>query len=256
MSWRRTGSRRGWRRDGRSSRSQGRWGSTPRRSAYWVKRARPALAARRAPRRGAAASIARRSQQLVERGLSVRADRAARSVGARPRFGTGCKQYGLSDVTTTRSRRPLRPAEVAARAARTARRTGVRPLRRGRALPLPALSAGAGYRPPARDQGDPRRGGGRALCRLRLRRDTPARCSSITVDPTTKRFASRPERGRALARASRARRPRKCVLLCANCHAEVEAGVTAATRVPVAGCSCVAQWTTFRGSSIGRAIGC
>ena len=48
------------------------------------------------------------------------------------------------------------------------------------------------------------------------------------VDPSSKQFAlSREGVTRSLARARA--EARKCVLLCANCHAEVEAGVTSAT---------------------------
>ena len=38
----------------------------------------------------------------------------------------------------------------------------------------------------------------------------------------------------------------KCVLLCANCHAEVEAGVTSVDTMA----------ESIRGSTIGRALGC
>ncbi len=55
---------------------------------------------------------------------------------------------------------------------------------------------------------------------------------------------------------------RKCVLLCSNCHAEVEAGVAAlplhlAERTQIAlGLMSLDRYTTIRGNSIGRVFGC
>lgn len=44
------------------------------------------------------------------------------------------------------------------------------------------------------------------------------------VDPTKKAFDVNPSTGKALARYLD--EARKCVLVCANCHVEIEAGVT------------------------------
>ena len=44
------------------------------------------------------------------------------------------------------------------------------------------------------------------------------------VDPTAKLFEVNPSSGKALERYLD--EARKCVLVCANCHAEIEAGLT------------------------------
>ena len=55
-----------------------------------------------------------------------------------------------------------------------------------------------------------------------------SRCPSALhfhhVDPTTKSFDVNPSSGKALAKYME--EARKCVLVCANCHVEIEAGVT------------------------------
>jgi hypothetical protein len=69
--------------------------------------------------------------------------------------------------------------------------------------------------------------GGR--CRLCGYDRSPAALVFHHVDPTTKRFGlARGGMTRSLARARE--EARKCLLLCANCHAEVEAGVTTLPR--------------------------
>jgi hypothetical protein len=54
------------------------------------------------------------------------------------------------------------------------------------------------------------------------------RCSSALqfhhVDPATKSFDVNPSSGKALAKYLE--EARKCVLVCATCHVEIEAGVT------------------------------
>jgi transposase-like protein len=75
------------------------------------------------------------------------------------------------------------------------------------------------------------------------------------LDPSTKLFEVS---GRGVTRSlERAREEaRKCVLLCANCHAEVESG---SSRLPVPSpgvASPAGSATAVGGSSIGRAFGC
>ena len=45
------------------------------------------------------------------------------------------------------------------------------------------------------------------------------------LDPSTKRFAGQPCAGLTGSLQAMREEARKCVLLCANCHAEVEAGL-------------------------------
>ena len=75
------------------------------------------------------------------------------------------------------------------------------------------------------------------------------------LDPVSKWFAlSRRGATRSLAEARA--EAAKCVLLCANCHAEVETAARARTdAVRAGGLSCLAH-ATVRGSSIGRAFDC
>ncbi len=46
------------------------------------------------------------------------------------------------------------------------------------------------------------------------------------LDPSEKLFAIEPRGGDPVIRRGCAAEARKCILLCANCHAEVEAGLT------------------------------
>ena len=94
-----------------------------------------------------------------------------------------------------------------------------------------------------------RRGRGRVLPPVRLRPVRSRRCNSTTWILPQRRSQS-PPGGDAFARKARAE-ARKCVLLCANCHAKVEAGVAASRhscRSPVAPWwpSGVAQWQSIR----------
>ena len=99
-----------------------------------------------------------------------------------------------------------------------------------------------------------REAGGRCVL-LRLRRAASARCTSITS--TRRRRASRlSRRGVDRARSTAARaEAAKCVLLCANCHADVETAALRLELTPVGagGLSCLAQ-LTVRGSSIRQSI--
>ena len=97
-----------------------------------------------------------------------------------------------------------------------------------------ASAAGAAgseaVRPPAaRGQAHARRGGRRLAADLRLRPLRSARCSSITS--TRRRRRSPCPRG-GVARSLETARAEaaKCVLVCANCHAEIEAGLATIAR--------------------------
>ena len=68
--------------------------------------------------------------------------------------------------------------------------------------------------------------GWRVVHAVRLRPVHRAALEFHHVDPAEKRFALSARGGHAVARALRAE-ARKCVLLCSNCHAEVESGVVA-----------------------------
>ncbi len=73
------------------------------------------------------------------------------------------------------------------------------------------------------------------------------------VDPAAKAFAIA-DRGVARSLERALAEARKCVLLCANCHAEVEAGIaTMPTSAPAAD---IAGGTPIGGNSIGRMLGC
>src|SRR4051794_29863683 len=72
------------------------------------------------------------------------------------------------------------------------------------------------------------------------------------VDRGRKRFALS-ERGVTRALREAREEAARCVLLCANCHAEVEAG---AAQLPFMGAATVRARAAVRGSSIGRAFGC
>jgi hypothetical protein len=66
------------------------------------------------------------------------------------------------------------------------------------------------------------------------------------VDPAGKSFGLG-QRGHSRPLARSREEAQKCLLLCANCHAEVEAGVATLSPLPL---------RTIRGSSIGRAARC
>lgn len=61
------------------------------------------------------------------------------------------------------------------------------------------------------------------LCGVRVQ-PLRERASVHHVDPAAKSFEVNPSTGKALARYLE--EAKKCVLVCANCHAEIEAGVT------------------------------
>jgi hypothetical protein len=91
------------------------------------------------------------------------------------------------------------------------------------ALPLRALQLRVRGRATTSHQGDPRAGSGRQLPHLRLRAVLGA-LQFHHIDPTRKSFSlGREGVTRSLAKARE--EARKCVLLCANCHAMVEAGL-------------------------------
>jgi DNA-directed RNA polymerase subunit RPC12/RpoP len=78
------------------------------------------------------------------------------------------------------------------------------------------------------------------------------------LDPETKTFGLA-EGGLARSLADARAEAAKCILLCANCHAEVEAGITAlpSAKATLEAADSFARLTAaFPGSSIGRANGC
>ena len=189
------------------------------------RQARPRVAARRAPRR------ARRRSPASARGLARGA--ACRSARWRARLGRELRRPSGTGW-------PVRPHDAARPAAggdSAARRRG----RRVEAhVPGPRLDAFVRYAARTafrcrrcrteRVDGAPRARSRRSSWRrpaaaagsaatTALRR----RCSSTTSIRRTKAFALA-ARGMRARWSAAARRRAKCVLLCANCHAEVEAG--------------------------------
>ena len=196
-------------------------GKHPSTVGYWVKkhglRSQHAPQARRS-RRGRA----RDASELVERGLSVR------QIGEEIGLGFASvrhwlAKYGLRTDPLHYSRRDAEKPPSVPRECPRHGWTDYVPLRPARLLSLPEVRDGAGCRSAAADQGDPRRRSRRALPRLRLRhlhRRPPV------PPPGSERQAvhGQPRRHDRIARFH-AEEARKCVLLCANCHAEVEAGL-------------------------------
>ena len=234
-------------------------GKHPSTVGYWVNKHGLIVAPRATPRRPRRRSTARRSRRCS----SSRARRSAQIADAagpqlRDACGTGSRSYGLDDAAGARTRAETAPKPqretVAATARCTAGRSFVRTGADGR-FRCRLCHSGA-VRPRRReDQGIlvAEAGGGCALCGYRPR--TSARLQFHHLDPREKAFALS---GRGVTRSLAAARAEaaKCVLLCANCHAEVEAG---SLLVPV---SCrysgaaPPRGTPIRGSSIGRAFGC
>ena len=222
VSWTRTGSRPNWPPAARSSRSRGRWGSTRRRSATRSKKhgLQSAHAAKHAARGGVSRETLRRT-------------RRARHVGAPDRRGARAELRGrpvLAGEVRAQDRAPpllaARRREDARRCSASARRTAGRSTSVGRPwlLPLSRVHDRAGRRVPAPGQGAAwsRRRAAAACCAATT--PTPAHCSSTTSIRRQKRFAL--SHGGLTGPLEQVREEaRKCVLLCGNCHAEVEAGL-------------------------------
>ena len=179
-------------------------------------------AAQHAARGGIDARGARRARRA--RAVHAR-DRRASSASARPRCATGSRRHGL------RTRAPARQCAGAP----TGRRSGHSHAARLTAATrfVAATAATALPRVPACRRRSPRaaarsrRGSSRrpavaACCAATTA--ASARCSS-TISTRREGVQPRPAEGSPGRSTRRARRRAKCVLLCANCHAEVEGGV-------------------------------
>ena len=225
VSWTRTGSRPNWPPAARSSRSRERWGSTRRQSATGSKKhgLKSTHAAKHAAR--AAASAARRSSSSWS--AACRCARSARSSGC----SFAAVQYWLDEVQpqdrappllarATRRRRPSTLRECATHGWTVYVRSGAR----GLSTAVPHVRWG----------GSPRTG---AASSEILVEEAGGRCAaSAATTPTSARSSStistRRQKRFRLARGGLTRpleqvreEARKCVLLCGNCHAEVEAGL-------------------------------
>ena len=166
-------------------------------------------------------------QAMLVAGLTVRA--MAASLGLS--YTTVRYWLGRHGLRTPRGRRLAETAP--ARRDDSTRRGDVRRARRRR--PHPSAGATASAAPNAAGMPSPRAAGGvkqvlggggrRRLLPLRLRALASVRCTSIT---STRRRRRSPSRASGVTRSLTAARAEatKCVLLCANCHAEVEAGIT------------------------------
>src|SRR4051794_14166406 len=80
-----------------------------------------------------------------------------------------------------------------------------------------------GHAPTPEDQADPHRRSGRIVPRVRLRPVCVFSLHFHHVDPATKSFAVTTARGKSLAAFRE--EAKKCVLVCANCHGEIESGL-------------------------------
>jgi len=209
-------------------------GRSPSTVAYWV--AKHGLASAHAPRHAARGGIARESlEPLVEAGMPIRA--IADQLGVS--YTTVRHWLKRYELTTPRARRLADTADARATGADTCQ--GLCP-QHGR-VTLVRRGPGAFGCPRCRSEAVDRRrremkrilvaeaGGACVLCGYS---GTPAALHFHHVDPTTKSFGvgyTGVTRSLAAARAEAA----KCVLLCARCHAEVEAGVKRLTCRPMTG---------------------
>lgn len=165
-----------------------------------------------------------------DRTRSPRAARRGRPLDPRHRRRAGAQRYGgpplaqevrpQDPAVTIRSRRQRVVGDARMRSARL---DGVRADRARRSVPLRPLQRRGGRRTEAPREGDARRRVRRRVPALRLR---PLRRRAPVPSPRSGRKAvpARRTRAHAVARGA-ASGARKCVLLCANCHAMVEAGV-------------------------------
>ena len=196
-------------------------GKHPSTVAYWVKK----HGLRRARR--AACGAGRRDARGAPRA------RGARHVGSPDRVGdraelrrdsvlaarsTSSKPSRCTTRDATRSRRPRRSASARRTAGPCFVRSGLAAYYR-----CPACTSSRVAECRRRVKDDPRRGGGRPVRARVATTPTPGALQFHHVDPRAEtlrigsRRAHRPSRVREEAR--------KCVLLCGNCHAEVEAGL-------------------------------
>jgi len=89
-------------------------------------------------------------------------------------------------------------------------------------LGVQAVRRRSGHAPQAETETDPRRGGGRQLHRLRYERCI-VNLVFHHVEPSQKSFPMSMAVGRSIAAFRE--EAKKCVLVCANCHGEIEAGI-------------------------------
>ena len=200
-------------------------GRDPSTVGYWVKRhgLKAVGSEKFAPRGG----IERGElEALVGEGLTLRqiADRLDRSVST-VRHWLG--RYGLrTDPQNRRALRDAAKAEGRTRVTSVCRRHGevefhIESIRAAEVRPLPGRSRRP---PPPRDQGDPCRRG-RGACRICGYDRDMAALQFHHLDPSQKEF-SLAMNGVTRGIESMRREASKCILLCANCHAEVEVGRT------------------------------
>ena len=191
-------------------------GRNPSTVSYWVKK--HGLRSRHAYRRATGVGVARdRLEALVVAGMSTRKIAESLEV-SQTTVRYWLKRYGLETTEVARRRMPReRLTGVCATHGVTEYRSS------GGRLMCGKCRAGAvsEWRRRAKRILVDDAGGGCALCGY-------DRCVAALqfhhVDPSTKRFGLG-SRGLAQALDKLREEARKCVLLCANCHAEVEAGV-------------------------------
>jgi transposase-like protein len=207
-------------------------GRSPSTVAYWV--SKHGLTSAHAPRHAARGGIARETlEPLVAAGMPIRA--IAEQLGVS--YTTVRHWLQRHELTTPRARRLADTADARAAGADTCQ--GQCP--RHGSVTLVRRGLGAFRCPRCRSEAVDRRrremkrilvaeaGGACILCGYS---GTPAALHFHHVDPTTKSFGvgyTGVTRSLAAARAEAA----KCVLLCARCHAEVEAGVKRLTFRPM-----------------------
>ena len=198
-------------------------GKAPSTVAYWVNK--HGLTSTHAVKHAARGAIAREAlEELMAEGLTIRvmAERLDRS------YSTVRHWLARHGLATPRALRLARRAGAGERGRNGpgqlpgSRRHGVHPSWQPW-LPLPAVPNGRGRSPPSGDQADPGRRGGRRMRDLRLRPLRPG--AAIPSSRPAKKSFSLAAGGltRSLERARE--EAAKCVLLCANCHAEVEGGI-------------------------------
>ena len=191
-------------------------GKHPSTVGYWVEEARTRSrlhAAKHAARGGVRSRDARRARESA----ACRCARSARRLG----WAIAAVQYWLTkyELKTepdhySRPRRREDAVDPPTSARRTAGRTRQVGRSRG-SLPLSRVCGRAGRRVPAPGQGAPRRGGGRPLCRVRIRRYAGA-LQFHHIDPSEKRSRSRREASSRTRGEQVREEARKCVLLCAK----------------------------------------
>ena len=201
-------------------------GRAPSTVAYWVNKhgLTSQHATRHAPRGGIEREQARGARR--RKGFPIRRSRHD-AASARRRSDTGCSGTSLKTRARRTMRRPRRRASPARRLVRECSMHGLASVCSASAPLAITAARGAIRRPSATGVGESRRFSSRkrgeraSLCGFdALRRRA---CSSITAIQPTKAFeVSRQGITRSLERLRL--EARKCVLLCANCHAMVEAG--------------------------------